>query len=375
MRLVATIFAIYAFTHLFIWPALAHEEGETDIRKYAEEAIGGEVDDKAREIEELQKKVTELQGQAQTLAGQIATYDSQIQLTALKISQTEVQIRDLSTKINVLEYKLQERSQLLEVQIQHSYKEGGLDPLQVIFSAVNVSEMISKLKYLQIAQNNNRKFLHDTQVVQTNYSGQKDLIAESQKKLQAQKVSLTTLRAERDNLLVQTKNNEATYQKQLERARLELEAIQRALISAKKEGPIKKGDAFALVGNSGYPSCSTGKHLHFEVRQGDSWVNAESYVIPGPSYDGTAIGGGGWDWPLKGDIRITQRYGKTPYSYVYTYSGGIHTGIDMVSTEDVIYAPADGTLYSYTTKCGSSNLNIKYIDHGGDIKTFYLHVQ
>lgn len=337
--------------------------------------FGGEFEDKQKQIEELQRKVDELRNQAKTLAGQIASYDSQIELTALKISQTEIQIRDLSSKIDILENRLQERSSLLERQILSTYKEGGVDPLHVMLSAINVSEMISKFKYLQIVQNNNRRFLHDTQVVQTNYASQKDLVAESQAKLQTQKTTLTSLRAQRDNLLTQTKNSESEYQRQLERARLELEAIQKALINAKKEGPIKKGDAFALVGNSGYPSCSTGKHLHFEVRQGDSWVNAESYVKAGPSYEGTTIGSGSWDWPLRGSIRITQRYGKTPYSYVYKYSGEIHTGIDMTSSEDMIYAPADGTLYSYTTKCGSSDLNIKYIDHGSNLKTFYLHVQ
>ena len=129
------------------------------------------------------------------------------------------------------------------------------------------------------------------------------------------------------------------------------------------------------MGNSGYPSCSTGSHLHFEVRVNDSWVNAESYLKNTTDKWGLNIGGGSWDWPMKGSIEITQRYGKTPYSYRYVYSGGIHTGIDMVSSDKVIYAPEGGTLYSYTGKCGSSELKMKYIDHGGGLKSLYLHIQ
>ncbi len=344
--------------------------------------IGGSPEEDAKQkIEELENKVKELQGQANTLAGQIAAYDSQIELTTLKIAQTEAQIKALTTKIDQLEIKLQERSKLLDRQIIRTYKDGGVDPLEVFFAAADVSQIIQRFKYLQIVQNNNRKFLYDTQVVQSNYSSQKNLVAESKKKLQAQKDVLTSLRAERDNLLVQTKSSEAVYQKQLERAKLELEAIQRALASGKKEGPVKKGDPIALVGNSGYPSCSTGKHLHFEVRKDDTWVNAENYLKAQNVADqqnglaSASIGSGSWDWPLGGDIRVTQHYGKTPYSYVYAYSGGIHTGVDMISSEDLVHAVADGDLYSYTTKCGSSNLNIKYIDHGGGLKTFYLHVQ
>jgi peptidoglycan hydrolase CwlO-like protein len=343
--------------------------------------IGGELDDKQKQIEELEKKVKDLQSQADTLSGQIAAYDSQIELTTLKIAQTEAQIKALSAKINQLEQKLVDRSKLLDRQIVHTYKDGPLDPFQMIFASSDVSEIIQRFKYMQIVQTNNRRFLYDTQVVQSNYSTQKTLVAESQKKLQTQRLALASLRSEKDNLLTQTKNNEAIYQKQLEKAKQEFEAIQRALASGKKEGPVKKGDPIGLVGNSGYPSCSTGKHLHFEVRKDNTWVNAESYIKGQNVADqqngleSASIGTGSWDWPLQGNIRVTQHYGKTPYSYVYTYSGGIHTGIDMISDQDLIRAVADGDLYSYTTKCGSSALNIKYIDHGSGVKTFYLHVQ
>lgn len=182
--------------------------------------------DKENEIAALEKKVSELKGQVQTLAGQIAYYDSQIQLTALKISQTENQILTLTGKIESLEDKLQERSKLLQTQIVHTYKNGGIDPVLIMFSSENVSQLVSRFKYLQIVQDNNRKFLHDTQLVQANYSSQKELIASSQKKLETQKQSLSSVRAQRDALLAQTKNSEVEYQKQLENARRELAAIQ-----------------------------------------------------------------------------------------------------------------------------------------------------
>ena len=331
--------------------------------------------DKAKQIQDLEDKVSQLQNQAKTLSGQIAAYDSQIKLTGLKIEQTQEQITNLSGKIQVLESKLQDRSKVLQQQIVQTYKKGPIDPLQILFSSSDVAEIISRFKYLQIVQANNRKFLHDTQLVQTTYAQQKDLVEESKKRLESQKIALAALRVERDNLLKLTRSSEAVYQKQLEQARLELEAISRALASAVKEGPVKAGDPIAMVGNSGYPSCSTGKHLHFEVRQGDSWVNTETYLKNMTDKWGLNIGSGNWDWPLRGSIEVTQRYGKTPYSYRYAYSGGIHTGIDMISSEDVIRAPADGTLYSSTQKCGSSDLHIKYIDHGNGLKTLYLHVQ
>ncbi|HBC72795.1 TPA: hypothetical protein DCZ90_03225 [Candidatus Amesbacteria bacterium] len=244
-----------------------------------------------------------------------------------------------------------------------------------MLSSTNFSLLLSRLKYAQTVQANNRRILHDTQVIQLNYARQKTLVEDAQKKLEVQKKTLAGLREEKDNLLLQTKNSEAVYEKQLESARLELAAIQTALATGIREGPVKAGDPIALVGNTGYPSCSTGKHLHFEVRLNDTWVNAELYLKKISDKWGLNIGSGNWNWPISGDIEITQRYGKTPYSYRYIYSGGTHTGIDMVSNQDVIKAVADGILYSSTQKCGSSDLKIKYIDHGSGLKTFFLHVQ
>ncbi len=334
-----------------------------------------ELKDKQQQIEDLEKKVSQAQKQIKTLGDQIVYYDSQMQLATLKISQSQTLIESISNKINTLEDKLNQRSDLLEKQIVQTYKQGHISPVALMLSSTNFSDLLARFKYLQVIQANNRKFLYDTQIVQTNYGVQKDLMEESKKKLETQKENLDNLKKEKDNLLKQTKNDETTYKKQLEQARLELQAIEDALAAGKKEGPVKKGDPIAIMGNSGYPSCSSGAHLHFEVRVNDSWVNAETYLVNFTDKYGLNIGSGKWDWPMKGEIAITQRYGKTPYSYRYVYSGGIHTGIDMVSNDHIIYAPLDGTLYSYTGKCGSSDLKMKYIDHGNGLKTLYLHVQ
>lgn len=341
----------------------------------ASQGTGGAEQDKQKEIDDLQSKVNDLQKKAATLSDQIFYYDSQIKLATLKIDQTETLIATLSSKINTLEERLQKRAKVLERQIVQTYKQGKADSLSLYFSSDNFSQIISQYKYLQIIQVQNRKFLHDTQVVQTSYATQKTLMQESKKKLEAQKISLAQFKSDRENILTQTKNDEAVYQKQLEQSRQELLAIQRALAAAVSEGPVKKGDPIALMGNSGYPSCSTGQHLHFEVRVNDQWVNAETYLKNATDKWGLNIGSGNWDWPLQGDVEVTQRYGKTPYSYRYLYSGGIHTGVDIVSGNPVIHAVADGTLYSYVGKCGTSDLKMKYIDHGNGLKTLYLHVQ
>ena len=337
--------------------------------------FGQTAEELQKEIADLQAKLTSAQNSIKTLSGEIAYYDNQISLTDLKIKLAEEQSRIYAEKIAQLEKRLQEKSNLLEKQIVLSYKQGHLDSLQILFSSGQISRLISRFKYDQLVQSQNRKLLYDTQQTQSSYVQTRQIVEDSRKHQQQLAASLTVLQEGKKNLLVQTKNDEVTYQKQLEQARLELEAILNAIATANREGPVKSGDPIALMGNSGYPSCSTGSHLHFEVRQNDSWVNAETYLKNRTDHWGLNIGSGNWEWPLQGDLEITQRYGITPYSYRYKYSGGVHTGIDMYSDSAVIRAPADGTLYSSTSMCGTSKLNIKFIDHGNGLKTFYLHVQ
>ena len=122
-----------------------------------------------------------MQSQSKTLSEQIATYDWQIQLAQLKISQSEDQIASVSARINTLEEKLRDRSKLLEKQIVQAYKQRASDYLAILFGPDKVSQLIAKFKYDQIVQTQNRKFLYETQMVQTSYAEQKTLIEQAKK--------------------------------------------------------------------------------------------------------------------------------------------------------------------------------------------------
>lgn len=322
--------------------------------------------------------------QKKTLSNQIAQYDAQIKLTSLKISQTEEKIALLGTRIDQLEGSLTTLSGAFSGRAVETYKMQRLgDPFLLLVSAPDLGEAVSRFHYLQRIQEADRDLLNRLQTAQTTYVGQKTDQEELQAELEKQKASLDAQKKAKNALLTQTKNDEKRYQQFLAQALAEKAAIEAALVSGVKVGPINQGDPIGLVGNSGYPGCSTGKHLHFEVRKGGVWVDPGPYLQSKTVLDeqngggNVTIGSGGWPWPIQDTVRLTQFYGHTPYSWKYTYSGGIHTGFDMVSTSsDVIRAPASGTLYKSAQNCGGSSIiNIIYIDHGNDTLSFYLHVQ
>lgn len=385
MRLKKLIFATFVgFFLLFSFTGLVFGESPEE-----------QLNNLTNKIEEYRNKLNELAGQKKTLSTTIGYLDTQVKLTEAEINKTEkeleilqLEILDLTGKIESLNYSLDDLTKIFIGRVKYSYKQRS-EPVLTIFSSRGFPDLIRRVEYYKRVQDHDKVVLIALEKSRLDFDHQKQAkelkqaqVEALQKKLESQRNSLSAQKAEKQTLLDQTKSSETEYQKLLDQALAEARAIERALVSATKVGPVKKGDPIALVGNSGYPGCSTGAHLHFEVRKDGSWVDPGGYlsshgVLDEDKGETISLGSGSWDWPIQDTIRLTQHYGKTPYSWRYSYSGGNHTGYDMVSTSsDVIRAPADGTLYSSSQSCGSSStINIRYIDHGGGVMTFYLHVQ
>lgn len=346
-------------------------------------------------IEELQRKVSQVQGESKTLSSALAYLSSkeaqtekQIESAESEITRLEQDVESLSKSISTLELSLDSLSEKLVLSIQKSYRASKTEPYIVLLDSGTFSDLLQKYKYIDayrsdtqllMLRNAQQKQEYETQ--RTQLETKKTQVTNLQDKLQKTKEILFQQQQDKKKLLDITKNSEQEYQRELQRALVEYDAIQKAITSTGddlKVGEVKRGEKIASI-IPGSSTCSTGGHVHFEVIQQKQTVNPAEFLKQADIQwaDDSFSFSGSWDWPLNNPAKITQGYGMTSFARSGFYGGKPHTGIDMKSKSSndwSVLAVADGTLYRGSVKCGKGNLQYVRVDHAGNISSYYLHV-
>lgn len=195
-----------------------------------------DTNDLQKKISEYQEKLRQLGQQRSTLSSQIQYMDTQIYLTTLQINQTqqkivttEKEIEKLGSRIEGLDESLTNLSELLIQKIVQGYKQKSSSLFDLIFDSQNASELLAKIKYVKTARDNNQKLLVQVQETKSNAEEQKKIREEKKTELDlltqtltAQQVSLNSQKSQKQKLLAETQNDEATYQRLLGQAQAQL---------------------------------------------------------------------------------------------------------------------------------------------------------
>jgi len=347
-------------------------------------------------IEVLSNKVSELGEQKKTLASQIGQFDNQIRITQLRISEAQATIDKLEKEIGILGFRIgyitdsvEKLETLLKERIVATYQQSFISNFELLLTSRDFSDLILRLQYLKQVQENDKRILANLQETRATYANQKDEreekqaeIEENKQKLLGLKTSLDQQKLEKQVLLDRTKNDETRYQRLLAQAQAELAVAfgggEETFLRDVKEG--------AKIGNviSGSSACSTGTHLHFEVHKNGSIEDPNNYLSSKSfqyhNNDEAGVGSinphGSFPWPIDDPIIISQGYGMTPYARSGAYNGNPHFGIDMYNSPGSfpVKAVKDGKLYGGSVGCGGRTLYYAKIEHGDNLRTFYLHM-
>lgn len=395
MGLKKIIFLIPFFIFVFSPLAIAVTEQECQSKQQTEVSQG---------VACWEQLLGEVGQRKVTLQSEIIRFNTAISLTLAKIDQTakqikvlETEIAGLTTQIIRLDVSLNQLSEILIKRIGATYKKGKIEPLTLLFSSVDFSEFVARYKYLRVMQIHDRKLMVQMENVRTNYEDQKTLkeqkqdeLEKAKKKLESQKVLLAQQKADKENLLRITQNDEKRFQNLLAQARAELVAIKGILAGQGKElkiGFVSEGQKIASL-ITGDSCNSSGTHLHFMVAKGSETNNPFSYLKDNVEFtncSGSSCGSGdgdsfnpsgSWNWPINSPLKFNQGYGYT-WAIQHTWLGRIynfHNGIDITGNSLEVKAVKAGILYQGVFE-GSCRLAYVRVDHDdSDLETYYLHV-
>jgi len=392
---------LFCFLLSFFWLPAKALAVECDGNSPQEENALKQYKDKCEQV------VKELGSQAQTLETAIKILDSKIRLTQAQIKQTTAQIASLekdvatlSTVLTDLDKTLAELTKIYLARVRESYLRRDPAPLTLFFSSDSFAKFFTRIRYLSVVKARDQLILSEMETARRNYDTQKNAkirkqqeVEELKTRLTNQQVNLAAQQRSKNDLLIQTRNDEARYQSLLSQARSELEAINAIIAGNGNEVEVRDIGGGEVIAHliDGASCNSSGRHLHFIVADNSVVNNPFNFLKSvdnnncsgvdgnGKCFDGDPFNpSGSWDWPLNPRVQMNQGYGET-WAVRNTWVGSIyrfHNGIDIESDSLDVKAVQPGKLFRGTYS-GSNGCALKYVrvDHkDSGIDTFYLHV-
>lgn len=217
-------------------------------------------------INKCAAKKNELSQRRNTLSSEIQYMDTQIYLTNLQIQNTEQKIIStgkeidlLGSRIEGLDQSLDYISRLLLDKIVQTYKQREISLFGLLFDSQNADDLLTKIKYVKTARDNNQRLLVQVQEAKSNFEEQKKMREEKKleldqltETLNGQKISLDSQKIQKQKLLADTRNDEANYQRLISQAQSQLAGFKSfvsnagaGIISANQFGNGSDGNYFS----------------------------------------------------------------------------------------------------------------------------------
>lgn len=293
----------------------ASADEASDLRRQIEERTAN-IKALEEEIAKYQAEADKTSAAAMTLANTIKTLqttgkklDTDIKLTQAKISAANLDIKKLSADIGDKEQRIAESRKAIGENLRLLDESDSITPIHNFLGNKNISDTWNSIEQIMGLQSNLRTHIadldgtkaaleddkHETEVKKTELS-------EFSENLTDQKKVVAANTAEKNNILSETKNQEAAFQ---------------AIVAQRKAAKAA---------------------LEKEIFEYESKLK---YILD-PSTIPTA-GSAPFSWPTS-DVYITQQFGKTSASG-RLYASGSHNGLDLKALMGTpIKAMADGTV-------------------------------
>ncbi len=338
--------------------------------------------------EDLRAKITNSQQQLKEIEAEIKKYESQlnkvgaekktlqnaiheldlsrdkvranIRATEKKISSTDLEIQDLNREIRIKEIEIKENKEVVAESFRNIDQMENQTIVEMLLENNSIADVWNAIEEQSMLQDSIRKSIKKLSKLKDEYKKAKEKslrkkgkLMELETELSGEKQSLDGTINQKDNLLNNTKNKEANYQKLLAEKKAARDQYEKEM--HKYEAQLK-----FILDPTTIPAAGSGVlHWPFEV----------SYMLECPSYK-TYLGN---------EYCLTQYFGNTAFAKGGAYNGKGHNGIDFRAP---VGTRLNAALAGTVTAIGNTDLangcqsygKWVLVRHGNGLSTLYAHM-
>lgn len=318
------------------------------------EQLNKAIEEKKAKIKELEdsiskykQKISQTQLESKSLANQMSIISNRITKVELDIQASQEKLDSINLEIQLLNLEIQDKEDLIKKQkiilsemIRTLYYNGDKNYLEIVATYDNFSDFYNELQYLKTVEGNLGENVTSLKIAQTDLENKKEQGEERKENYESIKTDLLEKKADfneqkflKQDLLIKTKSNEATYNTLLGNLNSQYRQIENEISS-----------------------------IEAEVRRKLSEQNKLDNIDPDPTK---------LSWPTQSRY-VTSYFHDPDYPYRYVFE---HSGTDIRAAHGTpVKAAASG--YVGTAKYCSVSSCYAYVllIHSNGLATLYGHL-
>lgn len=361
------IFIFIGCLFLTLVHTVGAQESIDDLRKKIEEGQQ-QLEQIEEEIEKYESQLNKVGAEKETLKNAIRKLDlsrekvkASIRATEKKISSTDLEIEELEREIYVKELEINKNKDAIARSFQKVDQTENDTVLEILLGHDSMAEVWDELEEQALLQESLRESTSILHALKTEYEKAKNKslekkgeLVELTNELSGEENALASTIYQKDELLDETENKEANYQKLLAEKKAAKKRFEKAL--REYESKLK----FILDPDS-IPAVGSGV-LRWPLE---------------PSYMSDCATEGSYNKVPNNDYCLTQYFGNTAFAQSGAYNGQGHNGIDFraqIGTR--INAALDGVVQAVNHKTAQNCQYGKWvlIRHDNGLTTLYAHL-
>ena len=162
---------ILSLSIVFIWaiPVYSGDPSEKEIEKLIQDekseliSLKKKIKKQAREISSMGKRESKILKTLGTLDNKKKVRERELAIYRWNIKINKNQLNALARKIKITEKQLNRQKTMIGKRLRALHKEGEMFPIKVLFSAENYSDLVQKMKYMELLMSHDSRIFESYQ--------------------------------------------------------------------------------------------------------------------------------------------------------------------------------------------------------------------